>query len=122
MMRITEENKAAVLEKIKEGRVDGATISGENLIETIIKKILEWGILGELGHIVSDKRASNASIPLPVLWTLAITAKMKVKTSMSDIPYAIEDAALLAQVDLMSRLGRMTADYGRTMALKTWHY
>jgi hypothetical protein len=98
MMRISEENKVAVLEKIKQGRVDGATTSGENLVETIMKKMLEMGILGEFRHIVPDKRALNASIPLPVLWTLAITAKMKVKTSMSDIPYALEDAALLAQL------------------------
>jgi hypothetical protein len=98
MIQITEENKAAVLEKIKQGRVDGATISGENLVETIMKKMLEMGIIGEFGHIVPDRRASNASIPLPVLWMLAITAKMKVKTSMSDIPYALEDAALLARL------------------------
>ena len=98
MMQITEENKAAVLEKLKQGRVDDAMISGENFVETIMKKMLEMGIIGEFGHIVPDKRASNASIPLHLLWTPAITAKMKVKTSMSDIPYAIEDAALLAQL------------------------
>jgi hypothetical protein len=107
MMQITEENKAAVLEKLKQGTVDDATISGENLVETIMKKMLDMGIIGEFRHIVPDKRASNASIPLSVLWTLAITAKMKVKTSMSDIPYAIEDAALLARLgwNLSDRAG-----------------
>lgn len=107
MMKITKENKAAVLEKIKQGRVDDAVINGENFVETIMKKMLEMGIIGEFEHIVSDKRASNASIPLHVLWTLAITAKMKVKTSMSDIPYAIEDADLLARLgwDLSDRAG-----------------
>jgi hypothetical protein len=50
--------------------------------------MLETGIIGEFGHI----RASNASIPFHLLWTPAITAKMKVKTGMSGIPCAIEDA------------------------------
>ena len=65
------------------------------------------GIIGELGHIVSDKRASNASIPPHVLRTLAITAKMKVKTSVSGIPYAIEYAALPARLgwNLSDRAG-----------------
>jgi hypothetical protein len=47
MMQITEENKAAVLEKIKQGGVDDATTSGENFVETIMKKMLVMGWEGE---------------------------------------------------------------------------
>ncbi|GHU13107.1 hypothetical protein FACS1894161_2710 [Spirochaetia bacterium] len=63
------------------------------------------GILDELSHVVKDKRTTgpfledeSELIPLILLWTLAITAKMKVKTSMTDIPSAIEDAELLSRL------------------------
>jgi hypothetical protein len=48
--------------------------------------------------VVADKRADNAQIPLELVWALSIDAKMKVKTSMTDIPYAIEDGQLLAEM------------------------
>jgi hypothetical protein len=98
MMRLTQANKAAVLEKLKQGRIDGAGMCGENFVETIVKKMLEMGITEGFGQLVRDKRAANARIPMSLLWTLAITAKMKVRTSMSDIPYAIEDGELLAKM------------------------
>ena len=56
MMSIVQENKAAVLEKIRLGRIDGAQISERNFVETIILKMLETGILDELSLIVKDKR------------------------------------------------------------------
>ncbi|MDR0759024.1 MAG: hypothetical protein LBF74_02810 [Treponema sp.] len=103
MMRIVQADKEAVLEKLKSGRIDDARISGQNFVETIIKKMNGRGILDELGSVVKDKRkiglfmeSENELIPLKLLFTLAISAKMKVKTSMTDIPYAIEDGELLS--------------------------
>ena len=105
MMSIVQENKEAVLERIRVGRIEGARISERNFVETIIKKMLEMGILDELSHVVKDKRTAgpfladkSELILLKLLFTLAITAKMKVKMSMTDIPAAIEDAELLSQL------------------------
>ena len=105
MLSIVQSNKEAVLEKIRLGRIDDAQIGGRNFVETIIKKMLGMGILDELDHVVKDKRKpgpfladESGLIPLKLLFTLAITAKMKVKTSMTDIPRAIEDAELLSQL------------------------
>ena len=105
MLSIVQSNKDAVLEKIRLGRIDGAQIGGRNFVETIIKKMLGMGILDCLDHAVKDKRKpgpfledESGLIPLKLLFTLAITAKMKVKTSMTDIPRAVEDAELLPQL------------------------
>ena len=105
MISIVQENKAAVLEKIRLGRIDGARISERNFVETIILKMLEMGIVDELSHAVKGKRKAgpfleneSGIIPLSLLFTLAITAKMKVKTSMTDIPSAVEDAELLSRL------------------------
>jgi hypothetical protein len=60
--------------------------------------MLEIGIVDELEHLVEDKRQGETSIPLKLLLTLAITAKMKVKTILTDMPFAIEDTELLSEI------------------------
>jgi hypothetical protein len=117
MLKIVAANKAEVLAKIVQGRISGALTSAENFVETIMKKMQAMGILEALEHIVTDTRACNATIPMRLLWTLAITAKMKVKTSMTDIPCAIEDAELLAAlgytlVDREKGVGKGLLDEG----------
>jgi hypothetical protein len=96
MLRINKADQEVIREKIREGRIEGAALGRENFVDIIIKKMKELGVIEDLKHVVADKRADNAHIPLELLWALGIDAKMKVKTSMSDIPYAIEDARLLA--------------------------
>jgi hypothetical protein len=98
MLNILQANKAEVLEKIRQGRISGAVTSEDTFVETIIKKMLSMGMIDALESIVTDTRAVNATIPIQLLWALAVTAKMKVKTSMTDIPYATGDAELLAKL------------------------
>ena len=98
MIKIAQANKEEVLAKIKAGRIDAASLSSKNIIEIIIKKMLEIGIIDELEHLVEDKKQGGTEIPLKLLHTLAITAKMKVKTSLTDMPFAIEDAELLREI------------------------
>jgi hypothetical protein len=94
MLRINKADQQAIREKIQEGRIEGAVLGRENFVDTIIKNMKERGVIDDLKHVVPDKRADNAQIPLELIWALGIDAKMKVKTSMTDIPYAIEDAQL----------------------------
>jgi hypothetical protein len=96
MLRINKADQEAIREKIQEGRIEGAALGRENFVDTIIKNMKERGVIDDLKHVVPDKRVDNARIPLELIWALGIDAKMKVKTSMTDIPYAIEDAQLLA--------------------------
>jgi hypothetical protein len=96
MLRISKANQEEIREKIREGRIEGAALGRENFVDTIIKKMKELGVIDDLKHVVADKRADNAHIPLELIWAAGIDAKMKVKSSMTDIPYAIEDAQVLA--------------------------
>jgi hypothetical protein len=52
------------------------------------------GVIDDLKHVVADKQADTAHIPLELVWAPGIDGKMKVKTSMTDIPQAIENARL----------------------------
>ena len=49
------------------------------------------GVLDLLGEAFIDRRRHNKLIPMPLILALSITAKMKIKSSLSDIPYAITD-------------------------------
>jgi len=84
------------LASVKQGRIDAADISQPNFIDGIILKMKELGVVDELRHIIKDKRQSNAVIPLEFIWILAIASKMKIHTSLTDIPYAIMDAEVLS--------------------------
>jgi hypothetical protein len=95
MLRISKADQETSRARIQEGRIEGAAVDRENLVETIIKKMKELGGIDDLKHVVGDKRVDNARIPLELVGVLGIGAKMKEKTSMTDSPYGIEDAPLL---------------------------
>jgi len=98
MLQIIQENKEKVLKSLSKGRIDAAEINQPNFIDGIILKMQEIGLLDELCHISEDKRNSNAVIPMKFIWTLSVAAKMKIHTSMSDIPYAIMDGEVLSKL------------------------
>jgi len=109
MIQITQESKEKVLEAIRQGRIDAADISQPNFIDGIILKMETLGVVDLLRHIIEDKRKPNAVIPLEIIWVLAIAAKMKIHTSMTDIPYAILDG------EVLSALGCALWDTGRDL-------
>jgi len=96
MLQIVQESKEKVLAAVRQGRIDAADISQPNFIDGIILKMKEIGVVGELCHIIADKRQPNAVIPLNFIWVLAIAAKMKIHTSLTDIPYAVMDSEALS--------------------------
>lgn len=98
MINISIHDKERVLSAIKNGKIDSADVCFPNLIDSIILKMMKIGVLGLLGNALKDKRDNNKSIPLHLLVTLAITAKMKIMTSLTDIPYAITDEGTLAEL------------------------
>jgi hypothetical protein len=98
MIQTSRESKEKVLASIKQGRIDAADISQPNFIDEIMLKMRSLGVISELRYIIKDKRKSNVVIPLEFIWVLAIAAKMKIHTSMTDIPYAIMDAEVLSKL------------------------
>lgn len=98
MLKICKQDKSKVMELIKNKVLDGIKASNSNLIDDIILSMCHEGILNDLEEGFIDKRKRNSIIPFKFIMALAIASKMKVKTSLTDIPYAITDCRALAEL------------------------
>jgi hypothetical protein len=96
MLQLSQENRKEVLANLKKGKADNAGISFPNLIDTIILSINKMGLIDKLTNSFKDKRKDNLTLPFNILIALAVTAKMKLKTSLTDVSHAITDAQTLS--------------------------
>ena len=60
--------------------------------------MLNEGLVKKLEDAFADKRGENTYIPLYIILILSIAAKMKLKTSVTDIPFAVNDGELLSAI------------------------
>ncbi|MFV0520124.1 MAG: transposase, partial [Lachnospirales bacterium] len=87
-----------VLKSIKQGKLDYAHLSVSNFVDDIILSMNSNGVLDCIDNTIQDKRHHNKLIPFKLIMALSVVAKMKVKTSLTDIPYAIQDHKVLADL------------------------
>lgn len=98
VIKICKENRESVLEQVRNGNLDAAMLSTSNLIDDIIIAMHTNGILSSISESIPDCRAHNTTIPYDLIWASAIAAKMRVKTSLTDIPFALMDHRTLAKL------------------------
>ncbi len=98
MINLCTQNQKSVINKIKNGNLDNIAMSESNLIDDIILSMYDNGILECLNKGIEDKRAKNIVLPFDLILTLSIAAKMKIKTSISDIPFAISSHKVLSKL------------------------
>ena len=99
MLKKCKMNKQEVIKGIETGNIDAGDIAFPNFIDDIILKMSQMGLIDTFDNVLDDKRCDkNSTIPLNIIVTLAATAKMKIMTSLTDIPFAITDSDTLAQL------------------------
>jgi len=98
MLKVCWNDKESVLEQIRAGKIDAVALSTTNLVDDIIYIMYTNGILGCLESAIADRRSHNTTVPYNIIWASAIAAKMKVHTSLTDIPYAITDHRVLGEM------------------------
>lgn len=98
MLKICKQNKNKVKAQIQENVLDGIVSCDSNLIDDIILAMSHEGVLDCLDNGFQDKRKHNSTIPLKFIMSLAIAAKMKTKTSLTDIPFAITSHKTIAEL------------------------
>ena len=85
MVQISKKDKEKVLEAIYSGKIDTAELALPALADSIVLAMKQQGFLEPLNDAFKDKRSDNMHIPSYILLTLAITAKLKQKTSLTDV-------------------------------------
>ena len=120
MIKVCKYNQHNVLEKIKAGKLDAVALSSSSLIDDIILEMNNSNIFKCLKDNIPDKRAHNTTIPYELIWASAIAAKMKVQTSLTDIPYAINDYRTLAKLGytILDTDGNLRAGLMRESSLR----
>ena len=98
MIQLCSKDKEKVYQAIRSGNIDAADMALPNLIDDIVLTMKKHGLLDMLSYALPDKRRDNHHIPLDILLALAVTAKLKIKTSLTDVPFAVNDAELLAEL------------------------
>ena len=98
MIQLCNKDKEKVYQAIRSGNIDAADMTFPNLIDDIVLTMKKHGLLDMLSKALPDKRRDNRHIPLDILLSLAVTAKLKIKTSLTDVPFAVNDAELLAEL------------------------
>ena len=98
MIQICQKDKEEVYEAICTGEIDAAEMSFPNLIDDLLLTMKKRGLTDLLAQALPDKRRDNSHIPFGILLCLAVAAKLKRKTSLTDVPFAITEAELLAEL------------------------
>lgn len=83
---------------IKSKQLDAIMSSSTDLVDDIILEMIHEGVIDCLDDSFFDKRRHNSLVPFKLIMTLAVAAKMKIHTSLTDIPYAIQDHRVLAEL------------------------
>ena len=97
MLQICRDDKEKVYTAIQKGHIDVANLSFPNLIDSIVLTLKHHELLAPIAQSITDKRRKNCHIPFVLFMTLAVTAKSKLKTSLSDVSFAVNDAELLSE-------------------------
>jgi len=98
LLRVCKENKISFIEQVRNGKLDAIQLSTTNLVDSIILSMHKNGILNCVTASIQDARKQNKTVPYNIIWASSIAAKMRVHTSLTDIPFAITDHRVLAEL------------------------
>lgn len=98
MLTICKKDRNEMERCIKNKKLDAILPSSSDIIDDIILAMIQDGIIDCLHNPLTDKRRHNSYVPFKLVMVLAIASKMKVRSSLTDIPYAISDYRVLAEL------------------------
>lgn len=98
MLKICKNDKKKIKDLIYNKQLDAIVTSSTDFVDDIILAMARDGIIDCLDNGFIGKRRHNSFIPFKLIMALSIAAKMKIHTSLTDIPYAIQDHRVLAEL------------------------
>jgi hypothetical protein len=94
---ISRNDQQVVKEAIIAGTIDAAIATEANLVDEILLTMKRNGVIDGLSKHIKDHRERRA-IPFEMVLTLAFAAKMKLASSLTDVPFAVRSAKTLAEL------------------------
>ena len=98
MLTICKNNKEEIKKLIENKSLRNIVISNSDLIDDIILSMCRDGVIDCLANGFPEKRRHNSFVPFKLIIAMSIAAKMKIHTSLTDIPTAIQDHRVLAEI------------------------
>ena len=98
MLTICKNDKEQIKKLIESKNLRDIVISNSDLIDDIMLSMCHDGVIDCLANGFTDKRRHNSYVPFKLIIAMSIAAKMKIHTSLTDIPTAIQDHRVLAEI------------------------
>lgn len=98
MIRISREDSKTIARLVTDGRIDAAMLSTTSLVDDIILSMKQHGIVECMRKGFVDKREENSSVPFQLFLSLAVAAKMRLNTALTDIPFALQDHRTISEL------------------------
>lgn len=98
MWKLCKHDNEYVKDNFMRGNVDSITTSCSNLVDDIILFMNDLKVLDSIKNGIVDKRRHNKLVPMDLIMILSIASKMRINTSLTDIPYAIQDHRTLSML------------------------
>lgn len=95
---LCKNDKEKMKKLIQNQKLDAVVTSNTDFVDEIILAMANEGIIDCLEDSLTDRRRHNSFVPFKLIMALAIAAKMKIHTSLTDVPYAIQDHRVLAEL------------------------
>ncbi len=87
-----------IVKNFRNIKVNRIVPSVSSLADDIILSMADLRVLKCLDDAFNDKRGANKTIPLDIIMTLSVAAKLKCRTSLTDIPHALQNHNVLAKL------------------------
>ena len=98
MLTICKNDKRKIKQLVNKKGLNNIVISNSNLIDDIILAMYRDGVIDCLDSSFLDRRRHNSFVPFKLIIALSVAAKMRIHTSLTDIPAAIKDHGVLAEL------------------------
>ena len=98
MLTLCKNDKNKIKQMIHNKQLDFVAMSNSNFIDDVILAMSRNGIIDCLNNGFNDKRRHNSFVPFKLIMSMSIAEKMRVHSSLTDIPCAIQDHRVLQEL------------------------
>lgn len=98
MFELCRQDNNFIIDNLKYINIDEAKPCMSTIVDDIILAMFNMGVLKCFDNGFNDKRKPDKIIPIELITTLSVAAKIKCNTSLTDIPCTIQSHKVLSKL------------------------